>query len=105
MASDIGERFVAIVNGAETEAFLDMFTSGGFVDDWGRTFTGKKEIRGWSDDEFIGAAGRLTNVDISSTDGSTTVTGLWTSRRHTGPSRFVLAHANDQLASMRITAA
>ena len=105
MATEIGARFIAVVNNAETESFLDMFTAGGFVDDWGRVFTGRAEIQGWSDEEFIGAQGRLTDVHLTHAEHSTTVTAMWTSRRHTGPSRFVLNSAGDKLVSMEITAA
>ena len=33
------------VNQGDTEAFLDLFTPDGLVDDNGRTFTGRDEIK------------------------------------------------------------
>lgn len=41
-------------NAGDLQAFLDVFTPDGAVDDWGRVFTGPAEIAGWSDNEFIG---------------------------------------------------
>ena len=47
--------FGGAVNRGDTEAFLDLFTPNGLVDDNGRTFEGRQEIKRWSDGEFIGA--------------------------------------------------
>ena len=58
-------EFVDTVNAHDEEGFLDAFTDDGYVDDWGRTFTGREAIKGWSDKEFIGATGVLTPRDIT----------------------------------------
>ena len=105
MTVKTGELFVTVVNSGDTDAFLDLFVPSGFVNDWGRTFNGRAGIKGWSDDEFIGAQGQLTEVHITATAKTTDVVALWTSQRYTGPSRFVLHQAGDKLASMAITAA
>jgi len=57
---------LATANALDTDAFLDLFRPNGFVDDWGRRFTGRDAIRGWSDAEFIGK-----NVTLQVTSGST----------------------------------
>ena len=49
------QAYEEAVNQGDTEAFLDLFTPEGLVDDNGRTFTGRDEIKSWSDREFIGA--------------------------------------------------
>ena len=51
---------IEAANAHDTDRFLDAFAVSGAVDDWGRVFTGRDEIRGWSDREFIGLNGRLT---------------------------------------------
>ncbi|HLT61967.1 MAG TPA: nuclear transport factor 2 family protein, partial [Microlunatus sp.] len=51
--------FIDAVNRHDEQAFLDAFTPDGSVDDWGRVFTGRDEIKAWSDNEFIGARGTL----------------------------------------------
>ncbi|RAE28801.1 nuclear transport factor 2 family protein, partial [Burkholderia multivorans] len=38
--------FIATVNAHDDAGFLDSFTDDAFVDDWGRTFTGRDEIKG-----------------------------------------------------------
>ena len=106
------QRFLDVIRDGDTTGFLDLFTEQGEVDDWGRTFTGRRQIRAWSDEEFIGAHGHLSEVTIGTTGPSAavatavvTVVAQWTSQRHTGPSRFVLHVEGHHLRSMTITAA
>ena len=51
--------FIDAVNAHDEAAFLNAFTDNGSVDDWGRVFTGREQIKAWSDKEFIGARGTL----------------------------------------------
>ncbi|HEY2479421.1 MAG TPA: nuclear transport factor 2 family protein [Solirubrobacterales bacterium] len=48
------EAALAATNANDVDAFLDCFTRDGVVDDWGREFRGRDEIRAWSDREFNG---------------------------------------------------
>lgn len=94
--------FVDAVNDHDEEAFLDAFTADGFVDDWGRTFTGRDAIKGWSDREFIGAEGTLTPHQVTVESEVVTVVGDWRSTHANGLSRFDFHVAGDKLASMTI---
>ncbi len=95
-------EFIERVNAGDEAAFLDAFTAEGFVDDWGRVFTGRDAIQGWSSVEFIGSKGVLT-PEVVTVDGDTvTVTGDWRSNHANGRSEFTFAVAGDELASMTI---
>jgi len=80
--------FIDAVNRHDEQAFLDAFTPDGSVDDWGRVFTGRDEIKAWSDNEFIGARGTLADEEVGADDGTATVVGDWRSTHATGRSRF-----------------
>lgn len=94
--------FIDAVNRHDEEAFLDAFTDEGFVDDWGRIFTGRDAIKGWSDKEFIGARGTLTPEEVTQDGDTVTVVGDWRSSWANGRSSFAFGIAGDELASMTI---
>ncbi len=73
------------------------------VDDWGRIFTGREEIKAWSDREFIGATGTLTPEEVSTSDGTVTVVGDWRSSHANGRSRFDFTVDGDSIARMAIS--
>ncbi len=94
--------FVETVNRHDEDGFLQAFTDDGFVDDWGRVFSGRDAIKGWSDKEFIGSQGTLTPQQVT-VDGTTvTVVGDWRSNHANGLSSFAFEVAGDRLASMTI---
>ena len=94
--------FLERVNAHDEEAFLDAFTPAGAVDDWGRTFTGREQIKTWSDNEFIGARGVLTVEEVRVAGDEVTVVGDWRSNYANGRSRFVFEVDGDKLAKMSI---
>ena len=94
--------FIEAVNRHDNDAFLDAFTTDGYVDDWGRVFTGRDAIEGWSDQEFIGATGVLTPRDVSSDGDTVTVVGDWASTHANGLSSFTFTVEGDKLAAMVI---
>lgn len=94
--------FLDAVNRHEEATFLDAFTEGGAVDDWGRVFTGREQIKGWSDEEFIGANGTLTVEEVEVTGAEVTVVGDWRSTHANGRSRFTFEVAGDRIAKMTI---
>lgn len=94
--------FIDAVNAHDEAGFLDAFTEDGFVDDWGRIFTGRDEIKAWSDKEFIGATGVLTPEEVTESGDSVTVVGDWASTWANGRSSFAFAVAGDKIASMTI---
>lgn len=95
--------FIDTVNRHDDRGFLDAFTADGVVDDWGRTFTGREAIQGWSDVEFIGAHGVLTPEEVS-TDGRghVTVVGDWRSTHANGRSRFTFLTDGARITRMTI---
>lgn len=97
--------FVETINAGDTVGFLDSFTPGGIVDDWGRTFCDREAIRAWSDKELIGANGHLTVTDVATGDSTVEVTGDWRSTHANGPSTFAFTVVGDKIARMRISAA
>ena len=97
------DAFITAVNSQDEKAFLATFTFDGFVDDWGRVFTGREEIKGWSDNEFLGAQGTLTVEEVTSAaDGRITVVGDWRSSHANGRSAFTFRTVGDQIESMEI---
>ena len=94
--------FLERVNAHDEEAFLDAFTPAGVVDDWGRTFTGREQIKTWSDKEFIGSRGVLTVEEVRVAGDEVTVVGDWRSNHANGRSRFVFEIDGDKLAKMTI---
>lgn len=95
-------EFIDTVNAHDDAGFLDAFTEDGHVDDWGRVFTGRDAIKGWSDVEFIGATGTLTPRDVTVDGDTVRVVGDWASTHANGLSEFTFAVAGDKLASMTI---
>lgn len=94
--------FIDRVNAHDEEAFLDAFTSDGSVDDWGRIFTGRDAIKGWSDVEFIGADGTLAVENVASSGDVVTVIGDWRSTHANGRSSFAFDIVGDKIARMTI---
>ncbi|PRA06179.1 polyketide cyclase [Arthrobacter sp. MYb229] len=94
--------FITAVNNHDEQAFLDAFTPKGAVDDWGRDFTGRDQIKTWSDKEFIGSHGTLTVEKVERVGGSITVIGDWRSTHANGRSKFVFDVDGDKLAKMTI---
>ncbi len=94
--------FVERVNAHDEQAFLDAFTSGGAVDDWGRVFTGREQIKVWSDREFIGSKGTLTVEEVTVADDAVVVVGDWRSNHANGRSKFSFVIDGDKLARMTI---
>ena len=96
------DSFIRAVNAGDEQAFLDAFGADGYVDDWGRIFRGREEIKGWSDNEFLGADGTLTPETVDIADERVTVVGDWRSTHANGRSQFTFAVAGDRIVSMTI---
>lgn len=90
-------------NAGDTDDFLDGFTVNGYVDDWGRVFTGREEIRRWSDDEFIGADVSLEVVSHTRSGDVVTVEAEVGGSGFNGPSHFDFEVDGDLVGSMTIT--
>jgi ketosteroid isomerase-like protein len=98
-------EFVEAVNRHDDDAFLAFFPPDGVVDDWGREFVGPDAIRGWSDNEFIGAEGTMDVRSVSERDGVVTVIADWRSTHANGLSSFAFASEGDRITRMTIRGA
>ena len=58
------QRMVDATNAGDTAAFLDCFTTGAFLSDWGRDFTGRDGIARWNETDNIGVHSRLEAVRL-----------------------------------------
>lgn len=93
---------LAAANANDTEAFLDCFTPDGVVDDWGREFRGREEIRGWSDREFIGVRVSLEVTEVADLGGDTVITAQVGGDGFNGPSHFAFQVGGDKVTRMTI---
>src|SRR5690625_7952930 len=94
--------FSEAVNRHDEAAFLDAFTSNGTVDDWGRVFTGRDEIKRWSEKEFIGSRGTLAVEELDLAGVTSTVVGDWRSHYAKRRSKFDFGLHGDKLTNMTI---
>lgn len=100
------KEFVEAVNAGNEEAFLAFFNERtGVINDWGRIFTGHKEIKAWSDKEFIGAKGKMTPQKIEITGNLISLWAGWKSNYYSGDSKFVFVVEGNLIIEMRIESA
>lgn len=99
-------NLIDATNRGDTEAFLATFTPyQGVVDDWGRKFYGPKDIRRWSDAEFIGDGVTVRVVHFYLSDEAEEVVIADVNRKgFNGPSTFTFRVTDDKVAEMRLTA-
>ncbi|WP_194836559.1 nuclear transport factor 2 family protein [Nocardia sp. XZ_19_369] len=98
------EQLLDATNAGNIDAFLDGFTADGIVDDWGREFSGRAAIRGWSDGEFLGKQVTLAVDDAADDGAETTVHAQVGGNGFNGPSTFVFTTAGDKVSRMTIRA-
>jgi hypothetical protein len=92
------------VNAGDTDGVLALFVPDGAVIDWGRRFAGHAAIRGWSDDELIGAHGTLTITRVVAIEGSKVVVDTeWASSFFTGPGRFTFTLEHELIRQLVIS--
>ncbi len=99
------DQFVDVVNAHDERGFLDAFTDDGVVDDWGREFTGRAAIKGWSDEEFIGAKGTMDVQRVDVDGARVVVVADWRSTHANGLSEFAFDTAGEKIARMTIRGA
>ncbi|MFF1573270.1 nuclear transport factor 2 family protein [Leifsonia sp. NPDC058292] len=101
-------------NSGDLDGFLDAFAPNGSVDDWGRVFTGREQVRRWSDAEFIGAHVTLDELSYTTVDGdghpgeaaapvAVAVSAQVGGDGFNGPSTFTFAVGPDGIDRMTIT--
>ena len=90
------------VQRGDNDAFAALFGEGGAVDDWGRVFTGRDEVHGWSAREFLGLGGRLT-LRRATADGTVLVVDITTRGGYNGPATLTFTLAEDGTRIQRMT--
>lgn len=98
-------EFVDAVNAHDEDAFLGSFGPSGVVDDWGREFVGRQEIKAWSDKEFIGAEGTMDVQRVDLRENQVVVLADWRSNHANGMSQFTFELDGDTVARMTIRGA
>jgi hypothetical protein len=93
-------------NLGDTDAFLATFNPYvGVVDDWGRKFHGVREIRRWSDAEFIGKNVTLKVIHFYYTaESEVVVIAEVGGSGFNGPSTFTFRVGENYVSELRITA-
>ena len=97
-------RAIDAVNARDTDAFLSEFAADGWIDDNGRRFHGRGEMRAWSDRELIGANTRFEVTSSEPTETGAVVEIEITSDGFNGYSRFSFEVEGEVLRSMTIMA-
>jgi hypothetical protein len=87
-------RLLDAVRRGDAAAFAALFGTHGAVDDWGRVFTGRDRVRGWTDREFLGLAGQFT-IRRTSAAGTVLVVDITTDGGYTGPAVLTFTLADD----------
>ena len=95
-------QLIAATNSPDLETFLDTFTSDGVVDDWGRTFLGRTEIRHWSDNEYLGKQVTLEVTSVQNTPTEAIVVAQVGGNGFNGPSTFSFLLSGNKIQRMTI---
>lgn len=98
-------RLLDAVDRGDSDAFAELFGTDGVVDDWGRVFVGRAQVRGWSDREFLGLNGRLTVHRRSTQPPSVLIVTIGTDGGYNGPSTltFTLSPDGEGIDRMAMT--
>jgi hypothetical protein len=88
-------RLLDAVERGDSGAFAELFGAEGAVDDWGRKFVGRDQVRGWSDREFIGLNGRLTVHHQSTQPPPVLIVTIGTDGGYNGPSTLTFTLSPD----------
>lgn len=81
------------VRRGDNAAFAELFGEHGVVDDWGRVFTGREEVAGWSRRELIGLRGTLTVRHLAASE--RLAVDIATDGGYNGPGTLTFTLADD----------
>lgn len=96
--------FVETINGADTDAFVALFTEDAVLDDWGTKYPGHDGVRRWAGTDAIGAGARMTVLTARTEGDVTSTTFDWRSRKFNGVSEGIFTVRDGLLASFVIPA-
>jgi len=97
------QRFIDATNSENLEELLDTFTPDGFVKDFGRVFTGRDEIKRWSDAEHIGTHNRITVTSVTNHGDHAVARISVSGEGYNGPGSFDFTVTGDELRSLVIS--
>lgn len=95
-------QFVEAINTADTDAFVALFTTDGFVNDWGRVLDGHDGVRSWAGSDAIGMGAQMELLTVDVDGDTVTTTFSWVSRRFTGESSGIFTLAGDKISGFTI---
>jgi hypothetical protein len=96
-------RLLDAIAARDTDAFVACFAPDGYVDDWGRTFTGPEQVRRWSDGELIGVEATLSDIGVTEDGNPVTLYAMVGGKGFNGPSHFTFGYDDRYVHSMTIT--
>ncbi len=64
------QAFIDTTNAGDTNAFLKVFTSYAYLNDWGRGFTGRAGVASWNKTDNIGKQAHFELVDFTTGSGN-----------------------------------
>ena len=95
-------RVIGAINTGDTERLLDFFPAGVRLLDAGDVYSGRAQIREFSDRELIGVRGYLDVRQIVRHEDMVTVAGPYHSQRYNGPVRFVFTVVADEITELSL---
>ena len=95
---------ISAVNEHDTDSFLSLFHEDGAVDDGGRVFSGRSQIRAWSDEELIGVNATFELKSTHENGNIVSMDVVVGGDGFSGPSTFSFEMNGPLIAKMKITA-
>lgn len=96
------QAVVDAINTADTEAFVNAFTTDGYVDDWGRVLNGPEGVRSWAATDAIGAGAQMEVLEANTDGDVTEIRFSWRSRVFNGESSAFVTVSGDKVQGFRI---
>lgn len=95
-------RFVGALNAGDTERLLGFFPDGVRLLDAGKVFSGRDQVREFSDRELIGVHGYFDVRQVTRDGETVVVAGPYHSGRYNGPARFVFTVRDGKITELSL---
>lgn len=92
------------IDASDTASLVRCFNREGFVDDWGRVYSTPREIRRWSDAEFIGGGIELSYPTFLMVDGNSVVHAQASGKFFSGSMSLTFTVPRRLITALRISA-
>lgn len=96
------QAVVDSINDGDTDAFVAVFTDGGYVDDWGRVLRGPSGVRSWAVSDAIGAGAQMEILEAQTNGDVTEIRFSWKSRVFNGVSSAFVTVEGEKVSAFRI---